>query len=203
MEEKYEVFFDADSVGKAEVVKQGLYYTVSCRCRIHSPEMCRLVLRWSDGWENLGIMMPERDGFRLDKKVAAKRIGAGPYLFCVFRLSQDPDEILFPRLERSGQENGHRETDGNEIAPGEQSSQEEPSVEEEVNSGEEYIYEDKPFCRLDELTDAKLEIRNGQAIAVFDGNTGSDVQNQTHGAVVGAEDIGIDGSGEDSIPESV
>ena len=188
MEDKFEVLFDGNPVGKAEVVKQGLYYIISGRCRMNIPEMCRLVVRWKDGWENLGIMLPEGDGFCLNKKIPVKHIGAGPYSFVLVRLSESPEGILFPKYEEPAKE---------------------MTIESIISGGnadfgeEEEILEEKPFSRMGDLSDAHLEIRDGHAVAVFDGDYRSDLQDQADGAVVGAQDVSIDGGGDNLIPDSV
>ena len=77
MEGSYEVCFGKDTVGKVQVLRQGLYYRFVCRCRLTGDVICRLVVRCGEKLENLGIVVPMEDGFGLDKKIPVKQIGEG------------------------------------------------------------------------------------------------------------------------------
>lgn len=77
MEGSYEVCFGKDTVGKVQVLRQGLYYRFICRCRLTGDVICRLVVRCGEKQENLGIVVPMEDGFGLDKKIPVKQIGEG------------------------------------------------------------------------------------------------------------------------------
>ena len=77
MEGSYEVCFGKDTVGKVQVLRQGLYYRFICRCRLTGDVICRLVARCGEKQENLGIVVPMEDGFGLDKKIPVKQIGEG------------------------------------------------------------------------------------------------------------------------------
>ena len=71
MRHEFVVLYEQRPVGKAEVVKDGLYYRVTCRYRLPSAEVCRVIIKWTAGWKNIGIPVPEGDGFILSKKIIA------------------------------------------------------------------------------------------------------------------------------------
>lgn len=75
MENCYEVYFGSELAGKVQLLRQGLYYRVICRCRILGDQVYRLYAVQGDRRENLGVLVPESDAFFLDKKIPVKRIG--------------------------------------------------------------------------------------------------------------------------------
>lgn len=77
LEGNYEVSFGAKTVGKVQVLRQGLYYRFICRCKLTGDVVCRLVVRCGNCCENIGVVIPTGDGFGLDKKLPAKRVGEG------------------------------------------------------------------------------------------------------------------------------
>ena len=70
----YEVFFGNRVAGKVQVMRQGLYYHLICRCRIPSDQVYRLYGIGGSIRENLGVLVPEGDSFLLDKKIPTKRL---------------------------------------------------------------------------------------------------------------------------------
>lgn len=88
MEGNYAVTFGQATVGKVQVQKQGLYYRFICRCQISGDVVCRLAVRCGGKQESLGIVVPVGDGFGLDTKIPAKRLGEG-----------EPEFLLVPRHE--------------------------------------------------------------------------------------------------------
>ena len=79
----YAVSFGKNTVGKVQVVRQGLYYRFNCRCRIGREVICRLEVSCGDQHENLGIVVPMDGGFGLDTKLPVKRLGEGKMEFCL------------------------------------------------------------------------------------------------------------------------
>lgn len=75
--------------GKVQVLRQGLYYRVICHCRISGDVVCRLMVKTRDRQENLGVVVPEGDGFCLDKRISIKRMGEGK-----------PEFFLLPKHEK-------------------------------------------------------------------------------------------------------
>ncbi len=81
MEGMYPVNFGQAQVGKVQVIRQGLYYRFTCRCRMTGDVVCRLVVNCGGTRESLGIPVPEGDGFILDTKLPIKRLGEGEPVF--------------------------------------------------------------------------------------------------------------------------
>lgn len=95
MEGNYPVFYQGRPVGKVQVMRKGLYYSFHCRCRMESGVVCRLIAKWADGWENLGIPVPEGDGLELNRKLPAKRIGEEQPEFLLVPHEQDIQKTIF------------------------------------------------------------------------------------------------------------
>ncbi|MDO5400195.1 MAG: hypothetical protein Q4F17_04335 [Eubacteriales bacterium] len=89
MEGSYGVYFGSDQVGKVQVLRQGLYYAFHCRCRLTGSVVCRLEVRWRDGRENLGVLVPMDGGFGLDTRVPIKRLKG-----------EEPRFLIIPRHDR-------------------------------------------------------------------------------------------------------
>ena len=73
----YEVCFGKKPCGKVQVERQGLYYRFFCRCQLGTEVMCRLTVSCGGKQEDLGILVPVGDGFGLDTRIPAKRLGKG------------------------------------------------------------------------------------------------------------------------------
>lgn len=83
MEGYYTLNYGAQPVGKVEVKRQGLYYRFRCRCRLPGDGICRVAVVVGGCQENLGILVPQGDGFALEKTLAASRLGEGTPEFLV------------------------------------------------------------------------------------------------------------------------
>ena len=81
MEGIYEVYLGNEMAGKVQILRQGLYCRVICRCRISGEQIYRLFAVCGGRRESLGVVVPEGDGFLLDKMIPAKRLGEGPLRF--------------------------------------------------------------------------------------------------------------------------
>lgn len=73
----YTVFFGQQEVGKVQLLKEGLYTRVICRCQLQGTGIYRLAAQWGDHRENMGILAPMGDGFGLDRRIPCKRLGEG------------------------------------------------------------------------------------------------------------------------------
>ena len=83
MENCYEVYEGTSCVGKVQLLRQGLYYRLICRCSIQSDSIYRLYIHKSGVQENLGVLIPDEDGISLDRNIPVKRIGDGSFRFSV------------------------------------------------------------------------------------------------------------------------
>ncbi len=88
MEGTYEITMGSQRVGQITVTKQGLYYRFSCRCRLASDVMCRVMAAAGGKEESLGILVPMEGCFGLDTKLAAKRFLSGNPKFRIV-----PDQV--------------------------------------------------------------------------------------------------------------
>ena len=86
MEGKYEVTLAGQTVGNVELKREGLYYRISCRCRMFDGEIHRL---YTDG-EKLGVLVSENGDLVLETKVAARRLKPG----CMFSLDENRGEFI-------------------------------------------------------------------------------------------------------------
>lgn len=77
----YGVFFGEQSVGRAQVTRQGLYYQVVCRCNLSGEVMYRLEVSCGQKRVNLGILVPEETGFGLNTRFPVSRVGEGELAF--------------------------------------------------------------------------------------------------------------------------
>ena len=86
MEGIYDVTRDGQVVGTVQVKREGLYYRISCRCRVADGEIHRL---WAGG-EKLGVLIPEKGELTLRTKVAAKRMKDG----CAFTIGENSGKFI-------------------------------------------------------------------------------------------------------------
>ncbi len=80
MEGHFDVTLDGQNIGSAEVKREGLYFRVSCRCRMVDQEIHRLYA----GDERIGVLIPENGVLTLETRVAVKRLKPG----CAFTLGE-------------------------------------------------------------------------------------------------------------------
>ena len=78
---EYGVLLGGQSIGKAKVERQGLYYSISCRCRLSGEVVYKLTVSCGENTENLGILVPEGGAFVLTTRIPAKRLGEGELVF--------------------------------------------------------------------------------------------------------------------------
>ena len=79
----YTVHHGREQVGKVELIPQGLYCRVICRCAVASDQVFRLYAVSEQRRENLGVLLPESDGLCLDRKIPVKTLGREPIRFVV------------------------------------------------------------------------------------------------------------------------
>lgn len=73
----YDIMLDGQTMGKAEVKTQGLYYAISCRCRLSGNSVYKLTVICGDDTENLGILVPEGGSFVLRTRLPKKKLPKG------------------------------------------------------------------------------------------------------------------------------
>ena len=73
MDGTYDVIGGGQAVGSAIITRQGLYYHVSCRCRISGEIMFRLIMEMGGTSRDLGILVPMDGQFGLNTRLCVKR----------------------------------------------------------------------------------------------------------------------------------
>lgn len=96
MEGNYGVYFGSNLAGKVQVLRQGLYYRFICRCKLTGDVICRLYVTWGDGRESLGVVVPVENGFGLDTKLPAKKLGQGTLEFMLLPKHEVPAGKFVP-----------------------------------------------------------------------------------------------------------
>jgi hypothetical protein len=77
----FSVTLNGQTVGTVELTREGLYFRVSCRCRLQNGRIHRLYA----GNEKIGVLIPDRGELTLNAKVAVKRLKEG----CAFSLDEN------------------------------------------------------------------------------------------------------------------
>ena len=77
----YEVTLDDRPVGKVQVLRQGLYYRVVCRCDITGEQMYRLEALCGENKVDMGTLIPMERGFGMEMRIPVSRLGEGEYQF--------------------------------------------------------------------------------------------------------------------------
>ncbi len=72
---RYEICLGGERVGQATVQPQGLYYAVSCRCRLTGEVSFRLLIKGSLGEADLGLLIPVEGCFGMNTHVPIKKVG--------------------------------------------------------------------------------------------------------------------------------
>ena len=79
-----------------QVTREGLYWRFVCRCRLSGDVVCRLLVQCGDRQENLGVLVPMGDGFGLDKRIPAKRLGEGELAFSLMTKGSSVEGTFVP-----------------------------------------------------------------------------------------------------------
>ena len=79
----YPIYKGQIQLGKVQLLKEGLYYKLCCRCRSPGEQIYRLTAVSGEARVNLGILAPVGDGFGLDRKVPIRHLGDGDLEFQV------------------------------------------------------------------------------------------------------------------------
>ena len=77
MEGSYPILQGNESIGSAQIVRQGLYYCFDCHCDLCGEVVHRLTVTCGGNTHNLGIPVPEGELFVLRTKLPVKQLGEG------------------------------------------------------------------------------------------------------------------------------
>lgn len=72
LEGQYQVTYQDREVGNVQIVREGLYYKVSCVCQREEEQLYVLYAADDSNFVRLGILVPEGDTIRLTKKFSRK-----------------------------------------------------------------------------------------------------------------------------------
>ena len=92
----YEVYFGNNPVGKVQVIQQGLYYRIICRCHISGATVCKLYGGCGERKVDLGVVVPIGDGFGTETRIPVKRFGEGTLTFFLRPKQDDTDGVFAP-----------------------------------------------------------------------------------------------------------
>lgn len=91
-----ELTLGGKTVGKVQVLRQGLYYAFHCRCRISGETAVRLLARCGERREDLGVLVPMEGGFGLDTRRPVKHLGEGEIQFLLASKHDSPQTYFAP-----------------------------------------------------------------------------------------------------------
>lgn len=78
---EYAIYCGETEIGKAQVVRRGLYYEIRCTCNLPDAGIHRLTVSCGDRQADLGILVPVGNCFGLHTQIPIRTIGEGPLRF--------------------------------------------------------------------------------------------------------------------------
>lgn len=75
MEGSYPILQGSESIGSAQIIRQGLYYCFDCHCNLSGEVVHRLIVTCGGNVHSLGILVPEGELFVLRTKLPVKKLG--------------------------------------------------------------------------------------------------------------------------------
>lgn len=85
---KYEVLYNNNIVGYANIQICGLFAEIACRCTFKTEGLYRIKLSYNDTELDLGICVPIGDSFTVHKKIPCKCLGTGEPVFSVINTQE-------------------------------------------------------------------------------------------------------------------
>lgn len=95
MYKEYEIYMGSEIVGTAYVTKEGLFYRISCLCRLTGTVPCRIKVI-GEKEADLGICVPLNDGIGVETRIPIKRVGDRELQFCVSPKNRVNTELFIP-----------------------------------------------------------------------------------------------------------
>ena len=96
MDQNFDILRGEEKIGKAEVKREGLYYRFRCCCSLTGEVLYRLTATCSGRTENLGILIPVGDAFRLEKRLPASRFKAEAFVIRAVPANPDRGSQFIP-----------------------------------------------------------------------------------------------------------
>ena len=81
MEGNYPLSFGGRTVGKVQVLRDGLYWRFHCRCKLSEGMIHKVMVSDGEKEVHLGILVPEGSGFQLDTRLPRKRLSGMKWQF--------------------------------------------------------------------------------------------------------------------------
>ena len=92
----YDIFRGGEKIGKAEVLREGLYYRFRCCCQLTGNVIYRITISCDGQSENLGIPVPEADAFYLTKRIPVSRFPSGTPQFSAIPSDAEKNGMWIP-----------------------------------------------------------------------------------------------------------
>lgn len=92
----FEIIHNQQVVGKATVTVEGLYYQISCCCKMPDKSIYRIYARTDKETKDLGVCIPSGDSFVLAKKIPIKQICIENSSFQICEMNSQHDSQAVP-----------------------------------------------------------------------------------------------------------
>ncbi len=105
MEKQYEIRYQGNPCGIANISRQGLFLIIQCCCSLESTEPLKIILRSADRMIDLGWCMKQPYGYGLQKRISIKELPAEPIEFSLEAECRESFDIVaentpFPLIDR-------------------------------------------------------------------------------------------------------
>ena len=80
---EYSITSGEENIGNVQVERQGLYYRISCRCKLTGCVRYNLLVVSGENTVDLGLCVPKDGVFGVDTSIPIKRVGEGTLTFYV------------------------------------------------------------------------------------------------------------------------
>ena len=92
----YQIYLGKETIGTAQIEKQGLTYCIRCRCRISGEVAYKVIAKCGEREAELGLLVPENGFFQLTSRVPVKNLGTGELSFRAMPRHVEPDAMFVP-----------------------------------------------------------------------------------------------------------
>ena len=92
---QYEVYHDGEVVGKVCVEKDGLYYSIKCKCCLQKNGLYKLFWDIAGVIHNIGVCIPSGEAMEVCTKIPISRVGGVGGRFYVAS-GDNPGRTVFP-----------------------------------------------------------------------------------------------------------
>lgn len=83
MNGSYDIYYNEKPIGQGSIASQGLYYRIRCQCVLPKEDRYEVFVNSEDKEENLGLLIPYKGVYCLEKSIPMKRLGQGDITFFV------------------------------------------------------------------------------------------------------------------------